>query len=167
VEIRVEAEPGEVGELLLRSPSRPVGTWNGTELDRFDREQWISTGDMVRQRPDGCLLFVARQNDLIMVEGYPVSPLQIEQELAAHPDVAAAIVFGVPDAGTGERVIALVEPEPGRHVEVGELRRHLSGRVAKYKYPSEISLVEKLPVLSSGKLGRQRLAADYPSSYAG
>ncbi|MDV9168534.1 class I adenylate-forming enzyme family protein [Streptomyces sp. W16] len=167
VEIRVEAEPGEVGELLLRSPSRPVGTWNGTELDRFDREQWISTGDMVRQQPDGCLLFVARQNDLIMVEGYPVSPLQIEQELAAHPDVAAAIVFGVPDAGTGERVIALVEPEPGRHVEVGELRRHLSGRVAKYKYPSEISLVEKLPVLSSGKLGRQRLAADYPSSYAG
>ena len=166
VEIRVDALPGEAGELLLRTPSRPVGTWNGAGVDRFDREQWISSGDIVRQRPDSCLLFVGRQKDLMMVEGYPISPLEIEQALAEHADVASAIVFGVPDDVTGERVVAMVELEPGRQVDARELLMHLSGRIANYKHPSEINIVEKLPILPSGKLGRQRLAADYTSPHA-
>jgi long-chain acyl-CoA synthetase len=167
VEARVDAQPGEAGELLLRTPSRPVGTWNGAGVDYFDREQWIASGDIVRQRPDGCLLFLGRQKDLMMVEGYPISPLEIEQALVAHPDVAAAIVFSVPDAATGERAIAIVEPDPGRQVGASELLKHLSGRIAGYKHPSEISIVERLPVLPSGKLGRQRLSASYVSSHAG
>ncbi|KUN76654.1 class I adenylate-forming enzyme family protein [Streptomyces griseoruber] len=165
VEVRVDAEEGEeTGELLLRTPSRPVGSWNGTGVDRFDRAEWLASGDIVRRREDGCLLFVGRKKDLIMVEGYPISPLEIEQAIAAHPDVAAALVFGVPDTATGERAVALVEPEPGRQVEPTALLEHLSGRIGAYKHPGEINVVEKLPVLPSGKLGRQRLAADYTSS---
>ncbi|MBV9022845.1 MAG: acyl--CoA ligase [Streptomycetaceae bacterium] len=167
VETKIDAPPGQAGQLLLRTPSRPVGTWNGAGVDRFDPDQWICTGDIVRQRPDGCLLFLGRHKDLMMVEGYPVSPLEIEQALAEHADVAATIVFGVPDDLTGERVIAMVEPEPGRHIETRDLLKHLSGRLANYKHPSTIDLVEKLPVLPSGKLGRQRLAAHYTSSQAG
>ncbi|WP_035840049.1 class I adenylate-forming enzyme family protein [Kitasatospora azatica] len=161
VEIRVDAEPGEAGELLIRTPSRPVGSWNGTGVDPFDREQWLASGDLVRQRPDGCLLFIGRKKDLIMVEGYPIAPLEVERELSGHPDVAAAIVFGVPDATTGERVVALIEPEPGREVYLPELLKHLSGRIGAYKHPSEIIPVDRLPVLPTGKLGRQRLTADY------
>ncbi|WP_371574168.1 class I adenylate-forming enzyme family protein [Streptomyces sp. NBC_01314] len=171
VEVRVDTEDGEegeeTGELLLRTPSRPVGSWNGTGVDRFDRTEWLASGDVVRRREDGCLLFVGRKKDLIMVEGYPISPLEIEQAIAAHPDVAAALVFGVPDTLTGERAVALVEPEPGRRVEPTALLEHLSGRIGAYKHPGEISVVEKLPVLPSGKLGRQRLAAEYTSSRAG
>ncbi|MDX3311255.1 class I adenylate-forming enzyme family protein [Streptomyces sp. ME08-AFT2] len=168
VEVRVDAEEGEEeGELLLRTPSRPVGSWNGTGVDRFDRTQWLASGDVVRRREDGCLLFVGRKKDLIMVEGYPISPLEIEQAIAAHPDVAAALVFGVPDPVTGERAVALVEPEPGRRVEPAALREHLSGRIGAYKHPGEISVVEKLPVLPSGKLGRRRLADEYTAARAG
>ncbi|TQE30601.1 hypothetical protein SipoB123_03420 [Streptomyces ipomoeae] len=108
-----------------------------------------------------------RRTRLIMVEGYPMAPLEIEQAIAAHPDVAAALVFGVPDADTGERAIALVEPEPGRRIDPAALLDHLSGRLGAYKHPSEIAVVEKLPVLPSGKLGRQRLAAEYTSSHTG
>ncbi|MEU1518509.1 class I adenylate-forming enzyme family protein [Streptomyces sp. NPDC005811] len=166
VEVRVDAAPGEPGELLLRTPSRPVGTWNGAGVDRFDRTEWLASGDVVRQRDDGCLLFVGRKKDLIMVEGYPIAPLEIEQALAAHPDVAAALVFGVPDESTGERAIALVEPEPGRRVDEHGLLAHLSGRIGTYKHPGEIRIVDALPVLPSGKLGRQRLAAAYTASRA-
>lgn len=165
VEVRIDAGPGKAGELLVRTPSRPVGSWNGTGVDRFDREEWLATGDIVQERSsDSCLLFVGRQKDLIVVEGYPISPLEIEQAITAHPDVAAALVFGVPDAVRGERVIALVEPAPGRRLHLTEVLRELSGRIGKYKMPSEINAVEKLPVLPSGKLGRQRLAADYVST---
>ncbi|WP_216586936.1 class I adenylate-forming enzyme family protein [Streptomyces brasiliscabiei] len=167
VEVRVDAEEGEEsGELLLRTPSRPVGSWNGSGVERFDRTEWLASGDIVRRREDGCLLFVGRKKDLIMVEGYPVSPLEIEQAIAAHPDVAAALVFGVPDTATGERAVALVEPEPGRRIEPAAVLEHLSGRLGAYKHPAEIDIVEKLPVLPSGKLGRQRLATEYTSSRA-
>lgn len=164
VETKIDSQPGEAGELLLRAPSRPVGIWNGTVVALFDREQWVSTGDIVRRLGDGCLAFVGRKADLIMVEGYPISPLELEQALAEHADVAAVVVFGVPDAITGERTVAMVEPRPGRRGDAAALLEHLSGRIAQYKYPSEITFVDKLPILPSGKVGRQRLAAEYTSS---
>jgi long-chain acyl-CoA synthetase len=165
VETKIDARPGEAGELLLRTPSRPVGIWNGTGVDRFDPEEWIATGDIVQERPDDCLLFLGRQRDLIKVDGYGVSPLEVEQLLVEHLDVAAVVVFGVPDAVKGERVVAMVEPEPGRHVNEAGLLMHLSGRLAEYKFPSEFNFVDKLPLLPNGKLGRQRLATDYTSSH--
>jgi acyl-CoA synthetase (AMP-forming)/AMP-acid ligase II len=166
VGVRIDAAPGDAGELLLTTPSRPVGTWNGTGVDLFDLEQPIRTGDIVRQRPDGCLLFVGREKDQIMVDGYPVSPLDIEQALAQHAAVAAAVVFGVPDPVTGERAIALVEPVPGQQPTPDDLFRHLSDRIGTYKHPGEIHLVGTVPVMASGKLSRQRLAADYLASRA-
>jgi acyl-coenzyme A synthetase/AMP-(fatty) acid ligase len=167
VEIRIDAPPGEAGELFLRPPAKPVGMWNGTGVDRFDQEEWMATGDVVQQCPDGCLLFLGRKHDLIKVDGYRVSPLEVEHEIVEHPDVAAAVVFGVPDAVKGGRVVAMVEPEPGRQVGAEALLKHLSDRLANFKQPSEITFVEKLPLLPSGKLGRQRLAAEYASSNAG
>lgn len=163
VDVKVDAEPGEAGELLIRTRSRPVGLWNGTTLDPLDPDGWIASGDVVRQREDGCLLFLGRKKDLIKVDCYPVSPLEVEQAIAEHLDVAAAVTFGVPDAATGERLVAIVEPEPGRSVDVAGLLAHLTGRIANYKHPSEFQFVEKLPLLPSGKVGRQRLTAEYLS----
>lgn len=164
VEVRVDAAQGEVGELLLRTPSRPAGLWNGADVDRYDRSQWIATGDLVREGADGLLLFLGRQKDLIKVDCYPVSPLEVEQVLLAHPGVAAAVVFGIPDPVVGERAIALVQPQAGVCVLADDLLQHLTGRIAAYKHPSAIQIVDRLPVMQSGKIGRQQLAASYTQS---
>jgi acyl-coenzyme A synthetase/AMP-(fatty) acid ligase len=166
VEVKIDAEPGAAGELLMRTRSRPVGSWNGTGVDPLDPEGWIASGDVVKQRPDGCLLFLGRKKDLIKVDCYPVSPLEVEQAIAEHPDVAAAVTFGVPDPAKGERLVAMVEPEPGRRLDAADLLAHLSGRIADWKHPSEIYVVEKLPLLPSGKVGRQQLADEYAASRA-
>jgi long-chain acyl-CoA synthetase len=167
VDVKIDAEPGEAGELLMRTRSRPVGSWNGAGIDVLDPAGWIASGDVVSQRPDGCLLFLGRKKDLIKVDCYPVSPLEVEQAIAQHPDVAAAVTFGVPDEVTGERLVAIVEPEPGRQLDPAQLLRHLSGRIADWKHPSEIQVVDKLPLLPSGKVGRQQLADRYTATPPG
>lgn len=164
VEVKIDAEPGEVGELLIRTRSRPAGLWNGTGIDPLDPDGWIASGDVVKQREDGCLLFLGRMKDLIKVDCYPVSPLEVEQAIAEHPEVAAAVTFGVPDDAIGERLVAMVELEPGGSVDAAGLLAHLTGRIAGYKHPSEIQFVPKLPLMPSGKVGRTRLTAEYVSS---
>ncbi|MCL2893047.1 class I adenylate-forming enzyme family protein [Brenneria tiliae] len=166
VGIRIDRQSGESGELLLRSPAKTVGIWNGKTVAPFDEERWIATGDVVQRRSDGCLLFLGRKKDLMKVEGYPVSPLEVEQELLKHPDIADVVVFGIPDPTTGERPIAMIQTKSGRQIDEQALLAHLSGHIAHYKHPREFIFTKKLPILPSGKLGRQQLAASYIASHA-
>ncbi|QDX30997.1 class I adenylate-forming enzyme family protein [Dickeya poaceiphila] len=161
VDIVIDAAAEESGELQIRSPANTIGLWNGTGVDYLDRKRWLATGDIVRQLPNGCLLYIARQNDMIKVGGYPVSPLEIERELTAHPQVAGAIVFGVIDATSGEYPIALVQPCAETALDTGELSVYLSSRLPAYKQPREFILVETLPVSSAGKISRRQIASDY------
>ncbi|MEE3650600.1 MULTISPECIES: class I adenylate-forming enzyme family protein [unclassified Brenneria] len=164
VEIKIDGGPGHRGQLLLRSPARTLGIWNGSEVDPFPPEQWIATGDTVRQEADGNLLFCGRQKDQIKIEGYPVSPLEVEKALVQHIDIMAAIVFGIPDAVAGERIIAMIQPVPGRRPDPQALRSHLSDHIANYKHPAEFIFVEKLPVMTTGKISRRRIAAEFLSA---
>lgn len=164
VEIKIDAPTGEAGELFLRSPARPIGFWNGSSVDACDTERWLPSGDYVQQRSDGCLIFLGRKKDDFMVEGYPVSPLDVEKKLVENADIAAAIVFGVPDEIKGERGIAIVEAIPGRQLSAQDIMAHLSGRMANYKLPREIYIMEKLPFGANGKRSRKQLTADYAVS---
>lgn len=164
VETRIDAEPGEPGEIWIKSPAKPLGFWNGASVDPLDAG-WLYTGDLVRIRPsDGCIMFLSRLKDVMKVGGFPLAPLELEQAIAEHPKVAAAAVFSVADAELGERPIAMIQPKPGVDVTDQEIAHHLDGRLAAYKHPRDMVFVERLPFMPSGKLGRKRLAEQYVAS---
>ncbi|MEJ2418253.1 MAG: class I adenylate-forming enzyme family protein [Exilibacterium sp.] len=167
VEIRIDTIEGGAGEgeLLVKSPAQPAGFWRGVDMEAFDSSGWLATGDIVLQRADGCLMFLGRKGDHYMVEGYPVVPLEVENTLLEHENVAAALVFSIVDDSKGARGIAIVEPRE-YPLPTQELKKHLNGRIADYKYPSEFYLVDCLPVGSNGKYTRKQLAQAYADSDA-
>ena len=148
-----------IGELVIRSPARPAGVWDGAGVDRSACSDWVTTGDLVRQDEEGLLHFVARAKDIMKVNGVAVAPQEVERALASHPSVAAALVFGAGDAEMGEVPIALIKLRPGASADASDLRQYLAPHLAQYKIPREIRIVDELPLTSAGKVGRQRLAA--------
>ncbi len=143
-----------VGEVMLRGPSVILGYWNDPEATAaaIDADGWLATGDMGRMDDEGDLYLVDRKNELIIRGGYNVYPREVEEALYSHPGVLEAAVVGVPDERLGEEVAALVVPRPGSSVAVDDLRAWCRERVAAYKYPRRIVLVEDLPKGPTGKI---------------
>ncbi len=152
--------PGEVGELQLRSPFLLAGYLDAPELTAAAFQQgWFRTGDLARQHADGLVELMGRQKELISRGGNKLTPVEVEQALSAHPDVAAAMVVGVADAVLGERIHVLVVPRSGSVVTVAALRQHLAGRLEKFKHPDAWHLGDALPLGRTGKADRGALAA--------
>jgi long-chain acyl-CoA synthetase len=113
---------------------------------------------------DGWLALVERAKDVIIVSGFNVYPGEVEQVLAQHPDVADVAVIGEAHPRTGETVVAFVVPRSGTNPDPVELLRHAGRRLARYKLPTRVELVDELPRSFAGKLLRRELA---PESAAG
>src|SRR5207302_5439210 len=113
---------------------------------------WLRTGDVAVADDDGALRLVDRAKDLIIVSGFNVDPVEVEDVLCTHPDVADVAVVGEPSARTGEAVVAFVVAAPGREPNAGALSAHCAHALARYKCPSRIELVDELPRALSGKL---------------
>jgi len=143
-----------VGEVVLRGPSVIPGYWNDPEATAaaIDADGWLATGDMGRVDDEGDLYLVDRKKELIIRGGYNVYPREVEEALYSHPGVLEAAVVGVPDETLGEEVAALVVPRPGSSVAVDDLRAWCRERVAAYKYPRRIVLVDDLPKGPTGKI---------------
>ena len=143
-----------VGEVMLRGPSVIPGYWNDPEATAaaIDADGWLATGDMGRVDDEGDLYLVDRKKELIIRGGYNVYPREVEEALYSHPGVLEAAVVGVPDERLGEEVAALVVPRPGSSVAVDDLRAWCRERVAAYKYPRRIVLVDDLPKGPTGKI---------------
>jgi long-chain acyl-CoA synthetase len=140
-----EVRIGEDGEVLLRSPTLVRG-----------HEGWFATGDMGRLDEDGYLYLSDRKKDVILRGGYSVYPREVEEVLYAHPAVREAVVVGVPHAALGEEVVALVVPgDAGADAE--EVKAFVRERVAAYKYPRLVVLVDELPHGPSGKIQRREI----------
>ena len=136
------------GEVLLRSPTLMRG-----------HEGWFETGDVGRLDEDGYLYLVDRKKDVILRGGYSVYPREVEEALYAHPAVREAVVVGVPHATLGEEVVAIVVPaEPGLDAE--DVKAFVRERVAAYKYPRLVLLVDELPHGPSGKIQRREIDRD-------
>ena len=154
-EIRI-AEPDDrgVGEVQFRGPSVVPGYWRDPEATAaaIDGDGWLSTGDLGYLDADGYLFLVDRKKELIIRGGYNVYPREVEEVLYAHPDVLEAAVFGVPHDTLGEEVGALVVLRPGAAAAAEELRAWTKERVAAYKYPRRIALVDDLPKGPTGKI---------------
>ena len=161
VRIRAAGRDG-VGEILARGPAVMRGYLDdaaGTAAALAGG--WLHTGDLGRIAPDGTLAVVGRRTDLIVTGGENVYPIEVERALAAHPDVVEAAVYGVADDAWGERVVAAVVSRSGA-LDAPALRAWCAPRLAGFKGPREIVLLERLPRTASGKVRYAALRARTP-----
>ncbi|MGW0998994.1 long-chain-fatty-acid--CoA ligase [Streptomyces sp. NPDC002523] len=151
---------GEVGELAVRGPNVMKGYWNRPEETAAAvPDGWLRTGDLARRDEDGYLYIVDRKKDLIIRGGYNVYPREIEEVLHEHPAVALAAVLGVPDERLGEEVAAAVVLRAGSEASARELQEYVRERVAAYKYPRRVWLMDALPMGPSGKILKREISA--------
>jgi long-chain acyl-CoA synthetase len=158
-EMRIEASAGEVGEISFRGSSVIPGYWagEGSPLLPVSDDGWIATGDLGYRDEEGYLFLVDRLKDMIIRNGYNVYPREVEEVLYAHPDVLEAVVVGVPAGTVGEEVVALVRPRPGADCDPAAVHDWVRERVAAYKYPRHIVLVETLPTGPTGKIVKREI----------
>ena len=150
---------GDPGEILVRGPNVFAGYWRDPEASaRVLAGGWLHTGDIGVADDDGWLSLVERAKDVIIVSGFNVYPGEVEQVLAAHADVADVAVVGEPHPRTGETVVAYVVAKPGHTPDPVELLRHAGRRLARYKLPTRVELVDELPRSFAGKLLRRELS---------
>jgi long-chain acyl-CoA synthetase len=151
---------GELGEVAVRGPNVMLGYYRmPEETARTLRNGWLHTGDMGRLDDDGYLYIVERKKDLIIRGGFNVYPREVEEVLYAHPAVAEAAVVGMHDALMGEEVRAFVVLKPGATADAGALIDFCRERLARYKCPKDVRLVDRLPKSPVGKILKTALRA--------
>ena len=155
-----DAAAGTVGEILVQGPTVTPGYWGRPEATAHAlRDGWLHTGDLGYQDAEGYLYVVERRDDLIISGGENVYPAEVEAVLAAHPAVSEAGVVGAPDPQWGQVVHAAVVLRSGHSVGPDELRAWCRSRLAGYKVPTTILLMDELPRNAAGKLLRRTLRA--------
>jgi long-chain acyl-CoA synthetase len=151
---------GEVGEIAIRGHNVMKGYWNKPEATAESiRDGWFRTGDMAKVDEDGYYFIVDRKKDLIIRGGYNVYPREIEEVLHEHPAVAEVAVIGIPHDSLGEEVGAAVALKPGASATPEELQAFAKDRVAAYKYPRRVWLVDALPKGPTGKILKREIQA--------
>jgi acyl-CoA synthetase (AMP-forming)/AMP-acid ligase II len=150
---------GIVGEVTLGGPSICAGYYNAPGRNE---ESWIGndrfrTGDLGMLDAAGRLRLVGRSKDLIKHGGMGVHPREIEEILVTHPKIGEVIVVGVPDAYFGENGCACVVPKAGEIVTLDDVISYLTDKIAKYKIPQRLELVDRIPQAASGKIQRHVL----------
>ncbi len=153
-----DAAPGAEGELWVRGPQVMMGYHNAPEATAATlTDGWLHTGDLGAYDADGHLSIRDRLKELIKVSGFQVAPAEVEAELLGHPDVADAAVIGLPDDESGERPLAFIVPAAGRSPDLDSIRAHLKSRLAAYKQPAALHIVDAIPKSASGKILRRVL----------
>lgn len=149
---------GELGEVAITGPQVVPGYWNKPEDSAHAiRNGELRTGDVGKIDADGWLYIVDRKKDLIVASGYKVWPREVEDALYEHPAVHEAAVVGAPDEYRGETVRAFVSLAPGESATAEELIRFCRDRMAAYKCPRTVEVVDELPKTLSGKILRREL----------
>jgi long-chain acyl-CoA synthetase len=147
---------GERGELRVRGPHMMMGYRNRPEeTAQTIRDGFIYTGDIGYLDQEGFLFITDRKKDVVFVKGFNVFPREVEEVIHTHPKVGVAGVAGVPDARSGgERLIAFVVPRTGEAADAAEISAYCISRLAPYKCPAEVRVVEQLPLTGAQKLDR-------------
>ncbi len=156
-----DEDAGGTGIVAVRGPNLfsgywPDGAFGPAELPGLG-PGWLRTGDVGYLDADGDLHLVDRVDDLIIVNGFNVYPREVEDVLLEHPAVREAAAIGVPHGRTGEAVRAVLVPAEGMRPSAEEIVEHCAARLARFKVPVEVALVDSLPRLPAGKLARRRL----------
>ena len=143
----------------MRGPHVTIGYWAGPgQITDAPQGGWFYTGDLMRQDEKGDLWFVSRKKHLIIRGGSNIAPVEIERVLMYHPAVRVAAVVGVPDPELGERVAGFVQLADDAHgVEVKEILAFATERLADYKVPETLQIVDEIPRNALGKIDRRLL----------
>lgn len=151
--------PGEIGEIYMRAAGAPDFTYVGREDDRraMERDGLMTLGDMGYVDEDGYLFLRDRRKDMINSGGVNIYPAEIEAAIMTLDGVHDCAVFGIPDEEFGETVAAIVEPLDGAGLTLDAVRRHLDGRLARYKLPRHIEFRSGLPRDDNGKIYKRLL----------
>jgi long-chain acyl-CoA synthetase len=150
---------GETGELQIRTPFGMLGYLDGTALTEASFEGgYFKTGDLARMTADGAVALIGRAKDIISRGGNKIAPLEIDNLLAEHPDVAAALCAGVPDVRLGEVIHAVIVTRAGARLDSAALRDWLLARTERFKVPDVFHFRDALPSGSSGKADRRAVA---------
>ena len=154
-----EVGPGLPGQLCVRGPAVIRGYLNQPEATADAiRDGWFNTGDIARIDDDGFVYIVDRAKDMVLRGGENVYCSEVETAIYEHPSVAEVAVFAIPDERLGEEVGAGVFPHPGAEIDEASLQAFLDGRIAKYKIPARIWILdEAIPRNASGKLVKREL----------
>ncbi|MGA5003473.1 AMP-binding protein [Streptomyces koyangensis] len=155
---------GEAGELCTRGYSVMLGYWEEPErtAEAVDPAGWMHTGDLAVLRQDGYVEIVGRIKDMIIRGGENIYPREIEEFLYTHPKIADVQVVGVPDGKYGEEVLACVIPKQNAGpLTLEELRAFCRDRLAHYKVPSRLQLLDAFPMTVSGKVRKIELRERY------
>jgi long-chain acyl-CoA synthetase len=155
-----ELPPGSVGEIIVKGPQVVPGYWEKPEeTEHAFRDGWLYTGDVGLMGKDGWFYVVDRKKDMINASGYKIWPREVEDVLIQHPAVLEAAVIGVPDEYRGESVKGFVSLKLGMLAEPDELKEFCRERIASYKCPRQIEILDDLPKTASGKILRRELRA--------
>lgn len=151
------------GEILVRSPMVMSGYWRRPEetASVLGEGGWLGTGDIGRIDADGYLHVVDRKEDLVTTQGENVFPGEVERVVVEHPAVTEAAVIGVPDATYGVALCASVELVEGSDLTLPELQEHCGSRLARFKVPRQLKVVQILPRTPSGKVLRRMIRDRY------
>jgi fatty-acyl-CoA synthase len=156
-------ERGQPGEFCSRGYSVMLGYWNDDEKTReaIDADGWMHTGDLAVMRADGYCNVVGRIKDMVIRGGENIYPREIEEFLYTHPDIDDAQVIGVPDSKYGEEICAWIRMKPDRPVlDADALRAFATGKLAHYKIPRYVRVVNEFPMTATGKVRKVDMRAE-------
>ncbi|MGB7621215.1 MAG: AMP-binding protein [Terriglobia bacterium] len=153
-----DAGPGEIGRFLVRGPTGTL-YWreNNKQQQAVTPDGWNRAGDFVHSDEEGYFFFVSREDDIIKSSAYRIGPEEIESVMATHPAVVEVGVIGVPDPVRGQIAKAFVVLKSGASATPDELVEFCRNKIATYKLPREVVLVDQLPRTATGKLLRRVL----------
>ncbi len=155
-----EVEDEDPGEIWARGPNLFSGYWPDGSGGP-DEAGWFATGDVAYADDDGDLFLVDRRRELVLVNGFNVYPREVEEAVAEHPDVAEVAVIGIPDPATGEAVKAYVVLAPGAVLRAEDVVAYCVPRLARFKRPTVVEMVDELPHSATGKIAKGRLRAEH------
>jgi len=161
-------ERGQPGEFCTRGYSVMLGYWplhdeEGQEktAESIDEEGWMHTGDLAEMREDGYLQIVGRIKDMVIRGGENIYPREVEEFLYTHPDIEDVQVIGVPDERYGEELAAWVKVRSGADpLDAQKVREFASGKLARYKIPRYVLLVDEFPMTVTGKIRKVQMRAE-------
>ena len=153
-----ELPAGEPGEFCTKGYSVMIGYWNDPEKTaEVLRDGWMHTGDLAIKDADGYLSIVGRIKDMVIRGGENIYPREIEEFLYTHPNIVDAQVIGVPDEKYGEELMAWVRIKDGTSLDADSLREFCTGKLAHYKIPKYVHVVDEFPMTVTGKVRKVQM----------